>query len=238
VPHLREPAPRGTPEISPLANLPAVEFELSRRPVFLGLQVSRAAKRALDVGVTLLLLPVAILIMVAAAVAIRLTSPGPVIFRQQRTGEGGREFTMFKLRTMRPDAEQYLEALMATELTPSVFFKPQNDCRVTPVGRFLRKFSVDELPQLFNVLRGEMSLVGPRPLLRADLKNFPFATYARRFAVKPGLTGLWQVSGRSLCAEEERLRLDVEYVERWSFGLDLLILARTPLVVFTARGAV
>jgi lipopolysaccharide/colanic/teichoic acid biosynthesis glycosyltransferase len=144
---------------------------------------------------------------------------------------------MYKFRTMVHGAEQH-ESRLARAQADRTFLKIVGDSRITPLGRVLRRFSVDELPQLFNVLRGDMSLVGPRPLLRSDLHRFPRASLMRRFAMKPGISGLWQVSGRSLLADADRIRLDIDYVDNWSFGRDLAILARTIPVVVTAKGAV
>ena len=142
----------------------------------------------------------------------------------------GEKFLIFKLRTMGNGGSPPV-------LGNRVFEKPRNDERVTPLGSVLRKLSVDELPQLFNVLRGDMSLVGPRPLLLRDMDRFPPGRPMRRFEVKPGITGLWQVSGRSLLSDEERIRLDIEYAERWNLWLDIEILLRTPMAVITGRGA-
>lgn len=194
-------------------------------------------KRLLDVvlatGLLLLLSPVVLLAMVA----VRLTSPGPVIFRQRRVGYRGRPFTMYKLRTM-VDGAAALEGRLAGQGDGRIFFKLRDDPRLTSVGRILRRTSIDELPQLVNVLLGDMSLVGPRPLLVSDLRGFPQSDHRLRFAMVPGITGLWQVSGRSECSESERVRLDTDYVERWSLALDLRILLRTVPAVVRARGAV
>ena len=187
-------------------------------------------KRALDVGLVMVLIIVTLPVLLLAMLAIVLTSGGPVLFRQKRVGYQGREFIIFKLRTMRSGKAPKASG-------DRIFDKVQGDARVTPVGRLLRKFSLDELPQLFNVLRGEMSLVGPRPLLPSDMRRFPLGRPMRRFDVKPGLTGLWQVSGRSLLSDAERIRLDLEYVERWSPWMDMMILLRTPLAVLLTRGA-
>jgi lipopolysaccharide/colanic/teichoic acid biosynthesis glycosyltransferase len=161
-----------------------------------------------------------------------LTSKGPGLFRQVRVGAGGREFVMFKFRTMRTDADpqvhrEYIHKLMAGEAAPvNGLYKLDHDNRITAPGRFLRRTSLDELPQLLNVLRGDMSLVGPRPMLDFEVKLIP-DWGAPRFDVKPGLTGLWQVSGRNQLTMTEGLRYDVEYVARRSLGFDLLILAKT-----------
>ena len=143
---------------------------------------------------------------------------------------------MHKFRTMAPGADRQQDQL-ADEQAGRTFLKIVNDPRVTPVGRFLRRYSLDELPQILNVLRGDMSLVGPRPLLPCDFRKFPKHEQLRRFSVKPGLTGLWQVSGRSACTDQERMALDLRYVDEWSLRLDLAILARTGPVVLSARGA-
>lgn len=195
------------------------------------------AKRLLDLVVSSLLLALSLPVLAGAALAIRVTSPGPVIFRQRRIGLHGAEFTMFKLRTMWADADRAEDALAARQRDRIFFFKKTVDLRVTSVGRWLRKYSIDEIPQLYNVLRGDMSLIGPRPLLPCDWRKFPRDDRRRRAWVKPGLTGLWQVSGRNLCSDEERMRLDVEYVDRWTLNLDLKILLRTPAAVLSARGA-
>lgn len=198
--------------------------------------VESAAKRAMDVTLSTLLLVLAAPVIGLAMLLIRLTSPGPAIFVQRRIGYQGRQFAMLKLRTMRREAER-IEDELACEQEGRTFLKLENDPRITRLGRLLRKWSIDELPQLVNVLKGDMSLVGPRPLLLCDFRKFPRREQLRRFSVKPGITGLWQVSGRSALPDAERMRLDLEYVDRWSLGLDLAILARTLPVVVSARGA-
>lgn len=177
-------------------------------------------------------------VMLAAALAVRLSSPGPVLFRQQRAGLNGRPFTMLKFRSMVTNAEQLKQELAALNEMSGPVFKVSKDPRVTPVGRFLRKWSVDELPQLFNVLRGEMSLVGPRPLPVDEVERFDDLAHRRRLSVKPGLTCLWQVSGRNNVSDfREWVRLDLEYIDNWSIWLDLKILLRTIPAVFTGAGA-
>jgi len=169
---------------------------------------------------------------------IKLTSPGPAIFRQQRSGLNGAPFTIFKFRTMATNAEQFKHELAAMNEMTGPVFKVTNDPRVTAFGKFLRKFSLDELPQLFNVLRGEMSLVGPRPLPVDEVKRFSDLAHRRRLSVKPGLTCLWQVSGRNEISDfKEWVRLDLEYIDNWSIWLDLLILVRTVPAVFIGAGA-
>jgi lipopolysaccharide/colanic/teichoic acid biosynthesis glycosyltransferase len=198
--------------------------------------IALSLKRLLDVVGGAILLACAAPVILAAAALVRATSPGPAFFVQRRIGYRGREFNMYKLRTMRNGAER-LEARLAARRRGQIFLKIPADPRTTRVGRWLRKCSIDELPQLWNVLRGEMSLVGPRPLLLCDFEKFPAAEQWRRFSMQPGLTGLWQVSGRSLRTDEERMALDLEYVERWSLWLDLRILARTIPVVLSGKGA-
>jgi exopolysaccharide biosynthesis polyprenyl glycosylphosphotransferase len=199
-----------------------------------------------EIGITKVvvdkLLALAVLIVLApvlalTAAAIKLTSEGPVLFRQVRVGLGGRKFEMLKFRTMTVDAEQRLAALAEQNRhTGGTLFKIPNDPRVTRVGRVLRKYSLDELPQLVNVLRGEMSLVGPRPSLPQEVANYPLDAH-RRFCVRPGLTGLWQVSGRSDLDPEQSIHLDTHYVEQWSPSLDVRILAKTPKAVLSGDGA-
>jgi lipopolysaccharide/colanic/teichoic acid biosynthesis glycosyltransferase len=194
------------------------------------------AKRACDVLLAASLLLVLAPLLAVIAIAIKLTSPGPVLFVQRRIGYQGAVFAMLKFRTMYDGAER-AEAALAAECGDRTFLKIEGDPRTTPVGRWLRITSVDELPQLVNVLRGEMSLVGPRPILQCDLARFPHGHEMRRFTAKPGITGLWQVSGRSHCTDAERIQLDLVYVDCWSMWLDLLILARTVPVVLTGQGA-
>ena len=187
------------------------------------------------IAVLLLVAFVPLLLLVAALV--RGTSRGPVVFRQTRTGEYGRPFQIYKFRTMRVGAER--ELLLGARTARHVirpFMKLDDDPRVTPVGRMLRATSLDELPQLWNVVRGEMNLVGPRPLVTYENSLCPADT-GQRLLVKPGLTGLWQVSGRSDVSTEQALMLDVRYVQRRSLALDLSILLRSTLVPFTRRGA-
>jgi exopolysaccharide biosynthesis polyprenyl glycosylphosphotransferase len=196
------------------------------------------AKTAMDfVGAAILLLFV-LPIMAVAAVLIRLSSPGPVLFRQQRAGLNGQPFTMLKFRTMVTNAEQLKQELAALNEMSGPVFKVTNDPRITPIGRFLRKWSIDELPQLLNVLRGEMSLVGPRPLPVDEVRRFDDPAHRRRLSVKPGLTCLWQVSGRNDVKDfKEWVRLDLEYIDNWSLWLDLKILLRTIPAVFAGTGA-
>lgn len=196
------------------------------------------AKRFLDiVGSGLGLLVLGPLVMLPAAIGIRLTSPGPVLFRQKRSGLHGRQFTMYKFRSMVDNAEMLrVELDVFNEMTGPVF-KIKRDPRVTPIGRFLRKTSIDEFPQLWNVFKGEMSLVGPRPLPYYEVDQFQNFAHRRRLSVKPGLTCLWQISGRSGIGFDQWMKLDLEYIDTWSLWLDLKILARTIPVVISGFGA-
>ncbi len=201
----------------------------------------RAIKRSMDLLLSsilvLLLFPVFLLI----SLAVKLSSPGPVIFRQKRIGYRGKPFYVYKFRTMYVDAEERLRELL--ERDPRAreewnrHYKLRNDPRITPIGKFLRKYSLDELPQLFNVLKGDMSLVGPRPVKKEELEDF-YGEYARFYMmVLPGITGLWQVSGRSNLTYEDRVKLDTWYVLNWSLWLDITILIKTPIVVLKKEGA-
>ena len=175
-------------------------------------------------------------LLVLIAVAVAVSSPGPVLFRQRRVGRDGRAFTIVKFRTMCVDAEARLEELRAFNEHDGVLFKLRRDPRVTSVGRVLRRLSMDELPQLWNVLRGDMAFVGPRPALPDEVAQYDAVT-RRRLLVKPGLTGLWQVSGRSLLSWEESVNLDLHYVFHRSVWLNASIVLRTLTAVLTGRGA-
>ena len=171
-------------------------------------------------------------------VLIKIGSPGPILFRQRRSGLNGQPFTIFKFRTMVTNAEQFQHELAAMNEMTGPVFKVSNDPRITPIGKLLRKYSLDELPQLLNVLRGEMSLVGPRPLPVDEVKRFNDLAHRRRLSVKPGMTCLWQVSGRNNVSDfRDWVRLDLEYIDNWSLWLDLKILWRTVPVVLTGVGA-
>ena len=198
---------------------------------------AQIAKRLIDMGGSLLLLSVLSPVLLAAAVAVKVTSPGPVLFRQERLGISKRRFRMLKFRTMVDGAEGLIAELEAMNEAEGPVFKLRNDPRVTRVGAFLRRTSIDELPQLLNVLRGEMSLVGPRPLPVRDYLGFEAEWHKRRFSVKPGITCLWQISGRSNVGFDEWIRMDLEYIDRWSFGLDMQILVRTIPAVLRRDGA-
>ncbi|MGS2617016.1 sugar transferase [Micromonospora sp. LZ34] len=198
----------------------------------------RFVKAVFDRVSALVLLVLAAPMLLAIALVVR-TSPGaggPAIFCQVRVGKNGRPFTIYKFRTMYVDAEERLAELLHRNETDGELFKMRDDPRVTPVGRWLRRLSLDEIPQLVNVLKGDMSLVGPRPPLPREVANYP-SDMRRRLVVKPGLTGLWQVSGRSDLSWEESIRLDLSYVENWSLTMDLAILARTLSAVVRSSGA-
>ncbi len=198
--------------------------------------VRRLAKDLFDSLVAAAALLVLSPLLLTVMLAIRLDSPGPALFKQERVGRDDRRFVMYKLRTMVVDAEEHRSSLVALNQADGVLFKLHHDPRVTRIGRWLRRYSIDELPQLINVLLGDMSLVGPRPPLPSEVRNYP-SDVRRRLAVKPGLTGLWQVSGRSDLPWEEAVRLDLQYVENWSLMLDLSILWRTTRAVLSRAGA-
>ena len=176
-------------------------------------------------------------VMLLAALAIKLDSPGPVIFRQTRVGKNGRTFQIYKFRSMYVDAEERKKELMAQNEMNGLMFKMQDDPRITKVGKFIRKTSIDELPQFFDVLRGDMSLVGTRPPTLDEYKQYE-SHHKRRLSMKPGITGLWQVSGRSDIEDfEDVVKLDVQYIDNWSLWGDIKILFKTVWVVFAGRGA-
>ena len=192
----------------------------------------RAFKPVLEVVLCLLALPVVVPVMIVCAIAIRLDSPGSIFYLQERHGQYGRPFRLIKLRTMVQNADE-LKALVLDDRT--VHLKPRDDPRITRVGRFLRRTSLDEVPQVINVLRGQMSLVGPRPTSLNLVKYEPW--HEARLQVKPGITGLWQVTGRNAMTFDERVRLDLEYIENLSFATDIRVLLSTVLVVFRGTGA-
>ncbi|TWT61555.1 sugar transferase [Rubinisphaera italica] len=200
-----------------------------RNPVY------EITKRIFDVTICLLLLPFVLPVIMISGLAIFIEDPGQIFFFQQRTGQFGRRFKMFKLRTMSKNAEEMKKSLMHLNELTWPDFKMSNDPRVLRVGRFLRKTSLDELPQIFNVLCGDMSLVGPRPT------SFAATTYTlwhtERLEVKPGITGLWQVSGRSDVDFDDRLRLDIEYIRKRNLYFDLQLIFRTVAAVFRSKGA-
>jgi exopolysaccharide biosynthesis polyprenyl glycosylphosphotransferase len=217
--------------VQPLGGITA----LSLRPARLsGTQV--VAKFAFDIVVSALLLVLLSPLLLFVAIAIKLTSPGPVLYTQRRVGLRGRPFTMLKFRTMRRDADKEVETLRQAHGVNDVMFKLKNDPRVTRIGRWLRTFSLDELPQLFNVIRGDMSLVGPRPPLPEEVTKYE-DWHFDRLEAPPGITGLWQVSGRSDLPFDDCVRLDIFYIENWSLAYDLYILAKTVPVLLLKRGA-
>jgi lipopolysaccharide/colanic/teichoic acid biosynthesis glycosyltransferase len=221
----RGDAPPGPPQILAPAVLSAGTTSGSLR-----------AKAILDRTLAGALLIVFALPLALVCLAIKIDSPGPAVFRQRRVGRHGREFTIFKLRSMTIDAERLRRSLQEQNEGAGLLFKVRHDPRVTRVGRLIRTTSIDELPQLWNVLRGDMSLVGPRPALPDEAARYD-ERERRRLEVKPGLTGLWQVSGRSRLDWETSIRLDLSYVESWSLLADLSILARTFGAVLTRDGA-
>jgi lipopolysaccharide/colanic/teichoic acid biosynthesis glycosyltransferase len=222
---------------------PSAPSEAPRRA---GSRPTAIACRALDVAIAGLLLLVLLPVLLIVALIVRLDSPGPAVFRQRRLGLGARPFTVNKFRTMHAETSQevhrqYVVGLIsgsegATGAGPRPLYKLSADPRVTRLGKFLRRWSIDELPQLWNVLRGEMSLVGPRPALPYEVEEYA-SEWFERFEVKPGLTGLWQVSGRSQLSFTDMLELDCEYARRRSFWMNLRILARTARAVLEGNAA-
>jgi lipopolysaccharide/colanic/teichoic acid biosynthesis glycosyltransferase len=204
------------------------------RRILWGLDVGRRTRRAADIVVATLGLIIAAPTLAFSACAIKLTSKGPVLFSQRRVGQHGRDFMILKLRTMYTDAEARRAALLTN--TDEIRFKMRKDPRITPIGRWLRRFSIDELPQLWNVLVGDMTLIGPRPALCSEVDRYD-AIALRRLEVQQGLTCLWQVSGRSELSFEEQVKLDIEYIDRTSVADNLRVLARTIPAVLGGRGA-
>ncbi|CAD5991227.1 sugar transferase [Agreia sp. COWG] len=217
----------------PVAGLPLIHVETPR---YTG--AKQFTKRAFDIVASTLLILVLSPLLALIIVSVRLTSSGPIFFRQERIGINGSRFSMLKFRSMVINAEELLDQLHTQHRDEgnSILFKMKNDPRVTPIGRVLRRFSLDELPQLFNVLMGSMSLVGPRPPLEREVDQYDSHVH-RRFLVKPGITGLWQVSGRSNLSWEDTVRLDLYYVENWSITGDIHILWRTAKAVIGRDGA-
>jgi exopolysaccharide biosynthesis polyprenyl glycosylphosphotransferase len=221
--------PRTT--IRPVAGLPLLHVD---HPEFTGAR--QVIKGTFDKVVALTALIMLAPPMACIALAVRLSDGGPALFRQTRVGRDERLFTVYKFRTMVSDAEKQKSALQAQNEGNGLLFKIRDDPRITSIGAWLRRYSLDELPQLWNVLKGDMSLVGPRPALSAEAAEYDYYV-RRRLAVKPGVTGLWQVSGRSDLSWEEAVRLDVRYVEQWSLMLDLQILWKTWSAVIRGSGA-
>jgi exopolysaccharide biosynthesis polyprenyl glycosylphosphotransferase len=191
-------------------------------------------KSLFDRVTSFLLLVVAAVPMLIVALVVKVTSPGPVLFKQDRIGRDGEAFRMLKFRSMDANAESRLHEAVGPDV--QVFYKAKDDPRVTKFGKFMRRFSIDELPQLLNVLRGDMSLVGPRPQIAAEVAQYNDLAH-RRLLVKPGMTGLWQVSGRSSLTPEQAIRLDAYYAENWSLGGDLMIIGKTVTAVVGREGA-
>jgi lipopolysaccharide/colanic/teichoic acid biosynthesis glycosyltransferase len=204
--------------------------------------VGRVVKRAMDIALALIGLILVLPVMVVAMLAVRLDSPGPALFKQVRIGENGRRFRLYKLRTMRHGNDdrihrQYMARLIAgTGERCGDVYKLLHDPRITRVGRFLRKMSIDEVPQLWNVLKGDMSLIGPRPPVPHEVELYNAAAW-RRLRVKPGITGLWQVSGRCQLSFEDMVSLDVRYWQQWTLLKDIAIALKTPRTVLSGKGA-
>ncbi|UFS61166.1 sugar transferase [Subtercola endophyticus] len=217
----------------PVAGLPLIHVETPRYEGF-----KRYQKRLFDVASSALLITVLGPILLGLAMIVRLSTPGGVFFRQERVGLNGTHFDMLKFRSMVPNAEALLADLEQEDRSEgnSILFKMKDDPRVTPIGKVLRRYSLDELPQLFNVLRGDMSLIGPRPPLQKEVDLYESHVH-RRFLMKPGITGLWQVSGRSDLSWEDSVRLDLYYVENWSMVGDFVILMKTARAVVGSSGA-
>lgn len=217
--------------VRPIAGLPLLQIE---KPQYGGAKCFQ--KRAFDCCLALAVLIATLPVLIVAAISIKLTSKGPVFYCSERIGLDSSPFSMLKFRTMVQDADQQFESLLARNESDGLLFKIREDPRVTPVGRVLRRFSIDELPQFVNVLRREMSVVGPRPPLRREVESYD-CDVLRRLLVRPGITGLWQVSGRSDLSWDRSVRLDLSYVDNWSMVGDLLIIAKTLRAVLQRRGA-
>lgn len=215
----------------PIAGLPLLHVE---KPQYRGSK--KFQKRAFDFLFALLVLVVTSPVLIATAIAVKLTSKGPIFYTAERIGIDGEPFAMLKFRTMVQDADQRFASLLASNESDGPLFKIKDDPRITAVGRILRRFSIDELPQFINVLRHEMSVVGPRPPLRREVEAYD-CEVLRRLLVKPGITGLWQVSGRSDLSWNEAVRLDLSYVDNWSMIGDLLIIIKTLKAVLQRKGA-
>lgn len=220
-----------TPEVEDFHGVPMLVYSPVRHsPELLFL------KRTLDVAVATLAIVATAPIMLLCAAAIKWTSPGPILFRQRRCGLHGRQFNMLKFRTMDPDAERRRDEVAHLNIADGPVFKAERDPRVTRLGSFLRKFSLDELPQFFNVLRGDMSVVGPRPPIPDEVAQYD-RWQRRRLSMRPGLTCLWQIKGRHRVGFEEWMRLDLFYIDHWSLKLDFLIMCKTVVTVLSGSGA-
>jgi exopolysaccharide biosynthesis polyprenyl glycosylphosphotransferase len=215
----------------PIAGLPLLHIE---KPQYLGAQ--RFQKRAFDICFASAALIATLPMLIGTAIAIKVGSRGPIFYSSERIGIDGKPFSMMKFRTMVKDADKQLASLLDANESDGLLFKIRDDPRITSVGRILRRFSIDEMPQFLNVLRGEMSVVGPRPPLRREVEAYD-CDLVRRLLVKPGVTGLWQVSGRSDLSWERSVRLDLSYVDNWSMTQDVLLIAKTLRAVFRRSGA-
>jgi len=215
------------------------EFEIDC-PYDVPTAIHGAAKRVLDLAIAIPLLIFVLPLMIGVAIAIKISDGGPVLFRHERFGRAGRTFICYKFRTMVTNASERLRLVLENDPEAraewSVDHKLQNDPRITPLGKFLRRSSLDELPQLFNVIRGDMSLVGPRPITASEIAKYS-GSYSYYTSTRPGVTGLWQVSGRNQTTYAERVALDVEYVRSWTILTDVIILIRTIPAVILSRGA-
>lgn len=216
---------------SDIGQFPAVPLDCAGVP-----ETRLLLKRLLDIATASLGLLILSPVLPAIAVAIKLNSPGPVLYASERIGKKGRVFRCLKFRTMVPDAESRRADVMHLNERDGVFFKISNDPRITRVGRFLRKHSLDELPQFFNVLRGDMSVVGPRPPIACEVREYKHS-HLRRLEVMPGITGLWQVQGRQNPSFDSYVSLDMSYIENWSLWLDIKIMVRTVGVVLSGTGS-
>ncbi len=230
-------------ESSLFSNLVRTPLDTSASPNLITLHdaaqdpLAIVSKRLVDLTLSAIALIVLSPVLAVVALLVRYTSEGPVLFKQERLGLGKRRFWIFKFRTMVIDAEARMKEVEHLNQSKGPTFKLLHDPRVTPIGRFLRKTSLDELPQLFNVFLGDMSLVGPRPLPKRDYEGFNEDWHRRRFSVKPGITCLWQVNGRSSIGFDQWMQLDMDYIDRWSFWLDLKILAQTIPAILKGSGA-
>jgi exopolysaccharide biosynthesis polyprenyl glycosylphosphotransferase len=220
-------------QLTQVNNIPLLGFEPVARS-----EGALLAKRIFDLTVTLAAMPVLLPFLALVAIAIRIDSKGPVFFMQNRIGLHKRPFRMYKFRSMVPDAEARMSEVEHLNEADGPNFKIEDDPRVTRLGRFIRKTSIDELPQLFNVVLGDMSLVGPRPMSKRDVELFDKGVQRKRFSVRPGITCLWQISGRSDLNFDEWLELDLQYIESWTFWLDIKILLMTVPTVLKGSGAV
>ncbi len=215
----------------------SVRFEQSNTAPY---SIGGKTKRIFDLVAASIILIVFLPLITFVAVLLKLTDPGPIIFRHMRVGQGGRRFACFKFRSMVTNADQVLKTLLESDSAARAEWertqKLTNDPRITPLGKFLRQSSLDELPQLINVIRGDMSLVGPRPVVPSELKRYgdKLSLYLR---ARPGITGIWQVSGRNDCEYDQRVEMDAHYVRNWRFSTDLLILLRTLGAVAARRGS-